>query len=323
MGNNAVKYNIESKIWSKAYTHEYTTNPLERTNAISSYSKNSLLSLGKTDKEKINKRLNGEFELIEKGWGYIDAERKSYSIKKECCLTDKDFISEDGIIFTCDPIVKVLDATSYCDDVLSELCYNQLLTKDKILDTFNKCPVWIKSTVAKNKPILQYLLSVLADEDYISHEFTKTLLNSLREFATSENNFNLIADKIINSYSSVTKKKYYKCAFSPENIVLSEREQRVNKECWYKECVLAETYKLLTENIKKRKECVVTICDINIKNLDIGNNDLKIICQNKFNKNKIEIEDIPIIKDQETPFFIPTYINVLIPLFILLFLILH
>lgn len=319
MGSNSTKYKIEPKIWQKGYDHEFKTQVLERTRAITVYEKNEKLSLGKADLKKTAEKFNNEFNLIDKGWGYIDATRNNYSNKDECCFIDSNYFTENNIIFTCDPLLKNFNTKSYCDDVIHNICNEQLLNNT---NNYKNCPIWIKSVVANNKKNLSQLISTLSNELYADHIYTQTLINSLREFSTVENNFDFIADKIINSYSEELKKTKYKCAFSPENIILTEQEQRLNKECWYKECVFSQEYLLLSENIKKRKECVLTICDINIKNLNISNNDIKIICQNKFNKNRIDLTQAAFFQDQITPFFIPTYINTVVPIFFLLFLIL-
>lgn len=322
MGQGQGKYEVSTRIRQRAITHENRTTLLNRTQSLSSYERDEKLSLGKGDVNIFSKRLNDELLLTNKGSGYVDAERKRYANiidVPECCLTSLEQINKNGVIFTCDPITKDLDSSSACDSILLSNCLQSLTAGKEVNSNCNK---WIKGVVKNNKSFLNDISYILSKEEIRNHPLVITFINSLREYNSSTNNYNKISDTIINSYSQQIKKNEYKCAYPSEEIIESENKEGIAKECWYKECVLSPEYKLLTENIFKRKECAFTICDINIKNIQIGNNDIQIICKNQYNRNnKFDIKDNPINQDLKmlTPFFIPDHKNITIPFLITLF----
>lgn len=306
MGSTNTKTQIEVKTWPQGESHEMRTNPFTRDLAFVSYQRDEKLSLGKADPKIIDSTLNDEFELTEKYGGFVDAERKKYSDRPDCCLTDNNFIFENNVLYTCHPFTKKL-TSDFCDQYFIKTCLNEN-------SNHPKCKTWIRSVVEQKRPMFNTLFDLASKEEYYNEELTKIFITALRDFQSPENNFNEYADAILNSYNETIKKEY-KCAFSSENI----KKQNINtpKECWYKECVLSPTFKLLTENIYKRKLCRLTICDVDIKNLNIGTNEVMIVCNNKFNNFSINIDADEPRKESEVAFFVPTFLNTLFPVLLI------
>lgn len=325
MGNGQTSYKVEYKRWPKRETHERTTNYLGRTESLSSYKPGEKLSFGKVNEQILKRRFPDEFKLISKGWGYVDGERRSYTSNEDFCLTELKYFMQDGVLKTVNPAVKQMSSFAYCDDVYWKKCFpNWDVSSADSFDPylFEKCQVWIKSVVSYQKFYFNRIYKLLEKESVRNHPFTITFINALREFAATNNNYDRLADEILAAYSLAVRESEYKCSFPSEIIINKEREINVPRECWYKDCAISPEHKLLTENIIKRRQCVINICDINIENLNVGNNEILITCQNKFEGMKINVDNLPFRVDQKTPFFIPTYVNSVLPILVMLFFVL-
>lgn len=308
MGVNTSKLNIESKIWKKSYFHENYTNNFDRNLALVSYQNNEYLSLGKINIDIFKQQFGDEFVLLNTD-GFYDAYRYKYSDKPNCCLIeDTFFIDNNYQTNSCNPNVHTFNS-NICDKVLFETC----LSKDHF-----KCKAWIRSVVEQKKHIyFDEVLNFIKKEENRNLDITEVFINALYDFSTNENNYNNIINSIINSYSLQIKEKDYKCAFPSEEIIKLEKSLQTPKECWYKECVLSPTHKLLSSNYYKRSQCSITICDINIKELKISNNKIDIICINN-KKNNVNIINNPIKYDKENIIHIPTYLNTIFPMMFVL-----
>jgi len=322
MGAGQSTYEINYKRWPKRETHERTTNYLNRTASLSTYKPGEKLSFGKSNTEILKKRFPEEFAFTDKGWGYVDGERTSYTTDERFCLLEIKYLFVDGVMRTANPATQHMVSTSYCDKVIYDKCFpNNIAVLESDIDPFlfQKCQVWIKSIVAYQKIFFYEIYQILKKENVRNHPFTITFINTLREFAATNNNYDQLANDILTAYSLAIRESEYKCAFPPELVAKKEKEINTPRECWYKDCAITSEYKLLSENIIKRRQCVINICDINIDNLNIGNNEILITCQNKYEGGKIDVESLPFRVDQQTPFFIPTYVNSVLPILVMLF----
>lgn len=313
MGNSSTSLNVETKIWPKSFSHENYTNNFDRNLALVSYETNEYLSLGKIDTDVFKQQFGDEFFLKNTG-GFFDAYRKSYSNDPKCCLIQETYFIDDKYkINSCSPSVHTFNS-DLCDDVLYKTCIVEANVKHF------KCKPWIRSVVERQTKYFKNIKEYAQKEENRNSEITQVFMVALYDFNNDTNNYLDIIDSIINSYSEKIKKNEYNCAFPSDNILNEEKKINTPKECWYKDCVLAPVYKLKSENLYKRKQCTLTICDINIKNLNIGNNKIEIICQNKFDQ-QINLKNIAIKADKDTYFYIPTFYNNILPLlFILSFL---
>lgn len=312
--SNSTDVKIDHYVWPEGQSHEIESNIINREKALISYEKDEKLSFGKTEPSIIRDIYNDDFLLTPKGQNYVDGERKHYAGPEKCCLIDLNYYKENNKIYTCDRSAQTFNS-DFCDDVLFKTC---------ILDLQNhhKCVAWIQSAVERNNKYVNAIMDLSFKPEFLqyrSHEYMQAFLSSLRNYASEYNNYNNMADNILNSYPEQIKYNEYKCAFSQDNINNQEKEIQTYKECWYKECVLSPVYKLKTENINKRRNCTISICDINIKDLKINNQDIQISCKNKFTNQTIDITDIALTKDKENLFFIPTFNNTVAPLLFLLF----
>lgn len=315
MGGSTSYLNIESRAWKKNKSHEIYTNVYDRNLSLVSYQPDEYLSFGKFNLDFLKNNFPNEFKIEEKGWNFYDGKRINYdtSIIEPCCLGYETYKIKDGGTRSCHVDTQTFN-TNVCDHVLYDTCFVKR-------DYKKKCPAWIRNVVELRKPAYFNLVKDFASkESNRKHAYTQVFLESLRDYNNNVNNYNYMADNILNSYSNDVKFNEYKCAFPPTHILNAEQENNSTpKECWYKECVLSPAYKLKSENLYKNKLCNVQICDIKIENLNISNNEITIQCANKYNSKKIENfeEKIPYKIDQEELFFVPTFINTVIPFFII------
>lgn len=310
MGGNNTKINIQHKIWPRANSHEIYSNIFFRTMSLISYDIGEYLSFGKTDLETIRDRFNNEFDLIEKNQGFVDGKRQTYDTSDTCCFIKENYFIKENIIHSCNPTTYTFNSNT-CDTALYNLC---IVSKG----TNFKCEPWIRSVVQRKISLFDNVLEFCSKEENRNHNFTKIFLTSLRDF-DNDNNYNQIADNILNSYSIDIRNTEYKCAFSNNEVNNIQLTNPILiKECWYKECVLSPVFKLLTENIIRRQLCKITICDINIHELNISNNEVEIICNNKFDKTTIDVKSLPFRIDQDQLFYIPAFNNTILPLLVVL-----
>lgn len=307
MGGNSTTLKIESKVWKKSFFHENYTNNFDRDLALVAYQKNEYLSLGKINIDLFKQQFGDEFALKSTD-GFYDAYRQSYSTNKKCCLIEETyFVDENYKINSCDPQVHTFNS-NLCDETLYETCLSQ---------NHFKCKSWIRSVVELHKmPYFDNILNFIKENR--NNELSEYFIDALYDFANDKNKYYDIVDSIINSYPKEVKNKEYTCAFPSSNIINLEKELGTPKECWYKDCVLSPTHKLLSSNYYKRSQCHITICDINVKNLNISNNKIEIICKNT-NNNKVNLlYKNPVNTDKEDIIYIPTYLNTVFPLLIIL-----
>jgi hypothetical protein len=309
MGGESSTLKVDSKVWKKAYFHENNVKPFENNLAIVSHENNEYLSIGKIDPKLFKSLYGDEFELKNTN-NFYDIYRKSYSNEVNCCLINKTYYTNsDYKIKSCDPNVHTFNS-NLCDYVFKDLC---------LQSEHPKCKAWVRSVVELNKPYFNDILRYISEEDNRNKEITQVFINALYDFSNNKNNYLEIIDNILNSYSDTIKTNEYKCAFPPTEILDLEKRLKTPRECWYKECVLSPTHKLLSGNYYKRSQCHITICDINIKNLQISNNKIEIICNNSKNKIKQNLlYTNPLQTDKTDIIFIPTYLNTILPLLLIL-----
>lgn len=298
---------IQYRVWPKGTSKETTSSIFDRRMAIPSYREDELLSLGTCNIDIFNTMFDRNFQVLDKGQNYSDAKRGKYSDNEKCCLTTPMTNEDNGVIFSCSSDTKKFTNT-FCDEILREKCV--------VPDGNVNCPVWIRASVQRNNEVTLNLFTRYA-MDHFDDPYSKAFIIALRDFAADSNNFNEVADNILSSYSDQIKNDSLKCAFPSKNIL--DNEERINTpiECWYRECVITTLDKLLTKNIIKRNECVISVCDVNISKLNISNQDILISCKNQFKKTSIDIVNNPIKKDLDTNFFIPDVRNTTIPILFL------
>lgn len=308
MGNSTTSVlNVEHRVWEQGVTHENTTKIFNRENALTSYTLNEKLSFGKIDPDILKYLYDDNFHMISKGQNYVDGYRRKYSDPEECCTTNLSFIKKYNITLSCSNDTKTFN-NDFCDDIMYKTCTG---------DGNSKCKAWIRAQVQRKGRHFTNLYKLALDEKLRAHEYVIAYAEALRDFATDSNNYNKMADDIINSYSDEIKYSEYKCAFPSFNIIEKEKNLKTPKECWYRDCALAPLYRLKLENIKKRELCNVTICDINIGALNISTQEIQIICKNKFNNQELDLSNTPIRQDIENFFFIPEFKNTILPFYLI------
>lgn len=298
---------IQHRVWPKGTSSESFSSIFDRRIAIPSYEEDELLSLGTCDINIFNTMFNTNFQVFSKGQSYYDAERNKYSDNEECCLTTPMTNTDSGVIFSCSSDTKRFTNT-FCDEALRKKCINP--------DGNVNCPVWIRASIQRNNTETINLFTTYAKK-YFDDPYSKAFIIALRDFATDNNGFNDIADSILNSYSDEIKSNSLKCAFPSRDILDNEEKINTAIECWYRECVITTLDKLITKNIIRRNECVISVCDINISQLNMDNQDIMITCKNQFKQSSIDIENNPIKKDMKNMFFIPDARNTTFPLLFL------
>lgn len=309
MGNKS-SVEIEIKTWPEGTWVEKEIPISARNSNINTYQNNELLSFGRTDLQFLKKKYGNDFLYIDKGQNFFDGKRNDYSDPSMCCLTDINFITtNNGVNISCGDYTKNF-SNSFCDNIM--------FTEVKNYSTNPKCESWIRSVVERQSKYFNQLYNFFSNPSLRNKEHFIFFMNALRDFATEKNNYNNLADEIILNYSDEIKNREYKCAFPSSEIIQKEKNSHTPKECFYKECVLTPRHKLLYSNIVQRERCTNTVCDIDIKKLNMNTQDLQIICKNKFQKNKLEKIEVSLDKDSKDLFFIPTFQNTLLPLFFLL-----
>lgn len=298
---------ISHKVWPKGTSHEAFTNIFNRQKAIPAYQYDEPMSLGRCDVNVFDNLYNKTIHTELKGETYKDGLRKNYSDTIKCCLIRETSYLDNGVVYSCSNDTKNYN-NNVCDFVLRDACTNG--------SSFN-CKTWLRSTVQRFDIETIKLFTEFA-KTHFDHEYSNAFLVALRDFATTNNKLDAIADEIIDSYSSEIKKEFFKCAFPISEISNKEQEVFIPKECWYKECALAPIERLKTKNINNRQQCSITLCDIDIKKLNMSTQNIQIICNNKFKEPRIDIVNNPITQDIEQIFFIPTVKNTVIPLLTLL-----
>lgn len=301
-------------VWTPGQTYETYLDLFNREKSLTTYTTDDKVAFGKYEPSIIENVFRNEFNLQSKGENYIDGKRVNYADPTKCCLINEKYYMENNMIYTCKRESQNYDS-NYCNNVLFDHCFNNMSNSEKS----EKCKVWLKKQVEIKSDFFDKILNIVKIENLRNHEYTQLFLTFLREFHTSENNYNQLADSILDSYSNQIKYNEYKCAFPSNNIINEETKNDIVRECWYKECAFAPIYKLKTENIYKRKLCNITICDINISQLNISNQDIYISCKNKFTQKNINIVDIALKKDIENIFFVPE-LHTFIPFFVFFFL---
>lgn len=318
MGSSTTKeeVKIDTTAWPLGTSDEYTSNFFFRTKALLTYKDFELLSFGRFKDDVIQNKFNTEFYVNAKKDDLNDGYRKTSLGKTDkCCFIDENYYIEDGKYYTCEPRLKNI-SSSTCEKTILDYCINNM-NEHKI------CNTWIKSMAEKGR-LSQSSFQVMVEKflrsyEYIDHEYYKTFIIALREYATVYNNFNSLIDSHIQNIPYSLRHKY-KCAFAPEEILQEEKIINTSKECWYKECVFSPVYKLKSENLFNRKTCNILLCDININSLNISKQDIHISCKNTFKSNSVDIKNTPLNKDMEIDIFIPTFKNSILPLIILGFL---
>lgn len=308
MGGSNSTIRIDHRVWPAGTTHETYSNIFNREDALSSYLKKERLSFGKVDPNILRDMYNDNFLIIDKGQNYYDGSRSTYSDPPECCTTDQPYIKKYNVVLSCSDSTKTFDSDK-CDDVMFNTCTTQ---------SNNKCTAWIRAQVERKGKYFDQLAKISADYKIRNDPYVIAFIEALRDFAADGNNYNTIADQILDSYPPEIQNSEYKCAYPSSYIIEQEKRLQTPKECWYKECALVPLYKLRLSNIRRRDMCTITICDIDIKTLNMSVQDLQIICKNKYTNKSINIlRNDPIRQDKENLFFIPEFKNTIFPLYLI------
>lgn len=306
-GTNSV-IKIDHRIWPAGDSHETYSSIFNREDALNSYNRKDRLSFGKVDPNLLKQLYNDNFSIINKGQNYYDGARYKYDNEPECCTSTQPYIKKFNVIVSCSNDTKTFE-TDRCDDVMYPVCTNE---------RNEKCKAWIGMQIERKGKYFNKIVEKFSNVDLRNDPYTIVVLESLRTFATENNGYDLIADQILNSYPSDIQNTEYKCAFPSSYIIKKEEDLQTPKECWYKECVLSPVHKLRLSNIRRRDMCTFTVCDIDIKQLNMSVQDLQIICKNKYTKKSINIANSdPIRKDKENIFFIPEFKNTILPIYII------
>lgn len=308
MGGSSSTLRIDHRVWPAGVTHETYSNIFNREDALSSYLKKENLSFGKVDPKILKDMYNDNFQIIDKGQNYYDGVRLSYSDPPECCTTNQPYIKKYNVILSCSESTKTFNSDK-CDDIMFQTC----TTKEN-----EKCKAWIRAQVERKGKYFDELSRIATHYDIRDNQYVISFIESLRYFASDENNYNSLVDQILDSFPLEIQEKEYKCAYPSSYIIGQEKMLQTPKECWYKECVLSPLHKLRTSNIRERDNCTITICDIDIRKLNMSVQDLQITCKNKYTDKSINIlNNDPIRKDKENLFFIPEFKNTILPLYII------
>lgn len=308
---------VDSKIWKQGVSHEMSANFWSSYKGLASAEKGEYKSLGVSI---ISTNNLSEFD-IEQVDNFSNVKRKSYITKdsayiNDCCLEEMLYTLNDNQLLTCDPDCKNY-AGNGCDTILFNACINsssEILIKPVNTD---RCRVWIRSVVERESETFNDLLAYFRKEEIRQDPLTIEFISALRYFASDVNNYNNIADNIIEDYSEEVKNSEYKCAFSPNDILFQAKNiVDTPKECWYKECALSPKYKLLSSNILNQQRCQISICSINMDQIDVSNNNILITCKNEYTSQNFDIEKKNPARTvaKKKDFYIPSFPNTAIPL---------
>lgn len=308
---------IDSKIWKQGVSHEMSANFWSSYEGLASAEKGEYKSIG-VSIVPTNQLLEFDIEKVD---NFSNVKRKSYITKdnsyfNNCCLQEMLYTLDDNQLLTCDPDCKNY-AGNGCDAVLANACINSLSEISPNTVNTDRCRAWIRSVVERKGENFNDLLTFFRKEEIRQDPLTIEFISALRYFANDTNNYNNIADNIIENYSEEVKKSEYKCAFSPDNILFQAKTiVDTPKECWYKECALSPKYKLLSSNILNQQKCQISICSINMDQIDVSNNNILITCKNEYTNQNFDIENKNPAKTdaKKKDFYIPSFLNTAIPL---------
>lgn len=309
MGNNS-SVEIDVKTWPQGTWSEKELPVTTRNKNINTYHENELISFGRTNIDFLKKKYGNDFIFTDKGQNFFDGVRNDYTDPVSCCLTNTNFtVTNDGVNISCGDYTKNFN-NDFCDITMYEEVRKNSQNP--------KCLTWIRAIVQRNSAYVKILANLFRVSEMRNSDYLICFMNALRDFATEKNGYNNLADEIILGYSDEIKKEEYKCAFSSYDILEKQKMSQTPKECFYRECVISPRHKLLYANLKQRERCTNTVCDIDIKNLQMSKQELQIICKNKFQQNRLETLEISTNKDIKDIFFVPTFQNTLLPLFLLM-----
>lgn len=272
---------ITNRYFGHSSSQEFNLKLGDMLNLMNIYNTEDTVSIG-INSDTITSSLK-EFNPVKKPNRLIELKRNDYiGDKKRCCLNDEKFYwlddkgndtnpSLSSTLYTCNPRSHSVGFDAYCDDVMIEECIDK--------ENYNKkCQVWIHNLILRQNTF-ENVINKMYNKciSNVNNMYCKDLLETIRYY--NYQRFNEFADTILESQKDKTD---LKCAFPPKYIENEELKTLSSKECWYKECVDSELWKLLTKNIYKRNLCQLYECNINIYDLNtVDQSEIKIICKNK------------------------------------------
>lgn len=299
----------------------------EKMKMIDVFGKEDKISIGVGSREPGFFKFIDEYKVNRKIDSLIDLKREKYNgDKRYCCLNKKkhywlnskgektDEPSVKKILYTCDPGSRAIGYDIYCDDVMFEACVEK---KDYEHREF--CSVWFDNLEYRKPEMLKVSNRMALDckDNIEGTPYCKEWMESLRKMNDEE--LNMVADTVLKSQID---KSSLKCAFPPIRIKKEELKVITSKECWYKECIDTETWKLLTENIYRRNQCHMYECNVSINNIlqFSDKSEIKIICRNKISvDNNNDVKDIIVDESKYNMFLVTKYDIVIIFVLLLMF----
>lgn len=320
--------NVTSRFFGTSLFKEFNLSLSEKLKLMNIFEKKEQVAIGVgTSKESDYSFLN-EFKVNFKQGKLIDLERiEYYGEKRICCLEDFKhyWLDENGSIVhepdtkgklcSCDPLARALGYDSYCDEIMEEVC----LEDNTEVEYKTKCKTWFVNLPQRIEKFNEVSDKMFKNcKENIEYGFCKDWINSLRD--VNNEDLNSLADTILKSQNNKIKAKL-KCAFPPQYILNDELKTLTAKECWYKYCIDAENWELLTINLYKKNLCHMYECNINIMNiLNISDiSDIKILCRNKSVVQNINEMNTILKEESKFNMFLVTKYDILF-LFFLLFL---
>ncbi|AKS26353.1 putative myristylated membrane protein 2 [Diachasmimorpha longicaudata entomopoxvirus] len=295
MGGSHTKFERDHRVWGRNVTEEDVL-PRADHFVMASYPLEDRIRQGR------NKHYS-EFKYVASEH-LQDAQRRMYKGNAtKCCLGAYRYERDQDDIFTCDP--QSLDPQGvFCNEIMEKHCLED--------DFISKCFLWIPSAVDNvNSPIHTFC----KDETRRNDKRCQIYYTSMRETSMKHS---AEIDAIFNEFSEEVKKEYL-CMFPPASVLEDQKKTVTPYECWYKPCVLSPISELSSQNISKRQQCKLTICDIHIQELKTKKSDIQIACNKVYTKTDLIGKDSATFIDKETLFSVPDFDVFLPALIVLLF----
>lgn len=255
---NTIKINLPNKQFYPIYTGEENFYIKKFDETLYSSKIDEIIPLG------TNFILSNEFNINDK-FVYKDYVRKQFTMKDNIFCNNTDlfyYYTEDSNYKSIDSDFKSV-YNNACDSYADFICMN--------MDNNNKtndgtlCNKWISLNVYLENKKINDMLNICKDKYKIGNHDCVFLINELRKYASINNNYNALIDDYL---IEIKDKVKLSCAFPSKDILDEELRIKEPKECWYKECVFSEKWKLTSSNLKLMEDCNINICDIQIASND-------------------------------------------------------
>lgn len=272
---NTVAYNFPNEIFSSIETgeNEYYLNAYEQ--SLYSLSPNDILPLGNNAIKTEN-----EFDIINK-YIYKDFKRKTYYRgNNNFCFSPLLFYFYDNsnVYHSKSPDNNsVYD--SGCNDNVEQYCNeNKINLNTTLCKTLISKKLYVLD-VENGRKFIKSKLQNCEDVDLIGTPYCVFLINEVRRYDTNQNDYHILVDNHLKKIRNLVE---LPCAFPSFEILQLEKDLKKNKECWYKECVFGEKWKMTTNNLKKIENCKINICDIIIDNTNNKSTVLHTSCKTEY-----------------------------------------